>query len=125
MITAAFIAAGTISTVGFSGAADAAILHVKPGQHWTAYFGGSCEVETILAGHRFVETTNVLGDSGTYTGGASTITLNWTAGGFQGTTMTGRWNRVAKDYNATFTGTVSATGTFIKGSDPLGHGGCF
>jgi hypothetical protein len=107
--------------------ADAAVLHVKPGQQWTAYANGSaCEVVTIQAGHKFVETSGSFTDSGTYTGGARTITLSWTAGVDSGTTMTGHWNGVAKDYNVRYNGGIlTGSGTFNKGSDPLGRGTCF
>lgn len=115
-----------LALVGIAAApAGAAILHVKPGQQWTSYVNGSpgdCEVETMEAGHMFVETSGVQSDVGTYTGGGETITLTYTGGDAAGLVVTGRWNRLAKDYKTTLSGIETGTGTFRKGSDPLGQG---
>jgi hypothetical protein len=74
----------------------------------------NCEVQTIGTGHTFV--SDLFGDAGTFTGGATRIAETWTSGFDAGTTFSGKWDAATKSYVGKFGGTRSGvTGQLVKG----------
>jgi hypothetical protein len=83
---AAAIGAGLVMTVSVGLAAAEApsaastALHIKNDSKWTMFpMGGGCEVVTFNAATSTF-TSDYDGDSGTWSGGGSTIHMVWTAG---------------------------------------------
>ena len=127
---AAMTLAGLAMAAGFglagAGAASAAApaLKVKPGSHWTLeYHGvegtGGCEVDTMASNGTF--TSDLFGDSGTWSGGGATITVTWTAGDDNGVVFTGRFTKTPrKEYRGSLN--TGDSGLFIKGVVHSFHG---
>ena len=120
----AVIVAGLAMATSFglagAGAASAAApaLKVKPGSHWTLEDHGiegtgGCEVDTMASNGTF--TSDLFGDSGTWSGGGSTITVTWTAGSDNGVVFTGTFVRTptTKEYKGSFN--TGDLGLLIKG----------
>ncbi len=101
------------------GVASAAVpaLKVKPGSQWTLeYHGvegtGGCEVDRMASNGTF--TSDLYGDSGTWSGGGSTITMTWTAGDDSGVTFSGTFTKTpTKEYKGSFN--TGFTAALVKG----------
>lgn len=92
------------TSFGLAGAgaasATAPALKVKPGSEWTLEdhgieHTGGCEVDTMASNGTF--TSDLFGDSGTWSGGGSTITMTWTTGEDNGATFNGTFTKVPVD----------------------------
>ncbi len=99
----------TTASIGFAGAgmasAAAPALKIKPGAIWTFEVkGAACEQDTFDTSlHTFV--SDLYNDSGTWSGGGSTISMAWTTGG---------------DSDVTFSGHFVSTTTPVEYKGPLG-----
>jgi hypothetical protein len=86
---------------GASAPARSAGQHVKTGSKWTfAIIGEDCELQTFGAGKTW--TADLAGDSGRYSGGASTIKEVWTTGGDSPAVFKGTYASSAKEYKGKF-----------------------
>ncbi len=127
---AAMTLAGLAMAAGFglagAGAASAAApaLKVKPGSQWTLEDHGiegtgGCEVDTMASNGTF--TSDLFGDSGTWSGGGATITVTWTAGDDNGVVFTGTFTKTPrKEYRGSLN--TGDSGLFIKGVVHSFHG---
>jgi hypothetical protein len=91
------------TSLGLAGAgvasAAAPALKVKPGSHWTfedhgIEHTGGCEVDRMSANGTF--RSDLFGDSGTWSGGGTTITMTWTAGDDHGVVFTGTFTSTTR-----------------------------
>ena len=82
-----------LAGVGAASAASPAVLHIQAGSQWhDADASTSCgEVITFAANGTF--TADQLGDSGTWSGGGTTLTMRWTAGGSAGASFNGTFTK--------------------------------
>ncbi len=118
-VTVAGLAMATSFGLAGAGAASAAApaLKVKPGSHWTLeYHGvegtGGCEVDTMASNGTF--TSDLFGDSGTWSGGGATITVTWTAGQDNTLVFTGTFTKTPRrEYKGSFNTGFSAV--FVEG----------
>ena len=118
-VTVAGLAMATSFGLAGAGTASAAAptLKVKPGSQWTLEDHGiegtgGCEVDTMASNGTF--TSDLFGDSGTWSGGGSTITVTWTAGSDNGTIFTGTFTKTSrKEYTGSFS--TGDLGLLIKG----------
>ena len=80
MMATGIALAASVATVGADPAsATAPTLRVKNGAMWTAFYkGGGCEIETFSSHGTFA--SDKLGDKGTWSGGATSLNMNWTGG---------------------------------------------
>jgi hypothetical protein len=117
---AAMTVAGLAMATGFGlagvGVASAAspALKVKPGSQWTLEFHGvegtgGCEVDTMASNGTF--TSDLFGDSGTWSGGGKTLHMTWTTGSdngviFNGTFTTTPRRQYKGSFNSGFSGAV-------------------
>jgi hypothetical protein len=120
---AVVVAAGLamMASVGLAGAgavsaASPAVLHIKPGSPWTLQInnGGNCEIETFQSD---TFTSDLHGDSGTWSGGASTVSMVWTAGIRVGEKFHGSYNSSHREYSGSGT-----TRQLVKGAVPFWNG---
>jgi hypothetical protein len=60
----------------------------------------------------------LVGDSGTWSGGAKTITMDWTAGFYENSTFAGTWTKSpTKGYSGTYIGPgIEFKGVLVKGA---------
>ena len=113
-VAAALIMAATLAWTGSVASAAQPAVKTKPGSQWTfGIKGGACEVETFAAGGTF--TSDLYGDSGTYTGGGSSIQMHWTAGGDAGLTYSGQWIAAKKEFKGSG---ADKKATLAKGTNP-------
>ncbi len=113
------IVAGTIGLFGTSGALGAvpAAAHINNGSEWTIEVNPkSCEVGTFSSNGTF--SFQASGDSGTWSGGGTTVKLKWTGGTDAGLKFKGTWSTApVKEYAGTFGGLgAGETGQLVKGS---------
>jgi hypothetical protein len=98
-----YVLPGTDFTIG-------PLHHIKPNGVWTlTIVGAGCEVQTFAPGYTW--TADDFGDAGTYSGGNTTISEDFTAGEDAGGTFTAAYSKSDKDY--------SGTGTFEGMSFPV------
>jgi hypothetical protein len=125
---AAVLAAGLAMTAcaGLAGAAPASAvspaLKIKPGSQWhDASASTSCdEVITFAANNTF--TADKAGDAGTWSGGGTTLTMRWTAGGSTGVVFKGTFTTTP---DVEYLGKFSLGGTHESGELVKGPGtGC-
>jgi hypothetical protein len=94
-------------------------LHVKPGETWTVELppGDGC-LEHIAFHHHGKFISDKYGDAGTWSGGGSTISMDWTAGFYQNESFDGTWTKTpTKGYSGTFVGPeITFNGTLVKGA---------
>jgi hypothetical protein len=125
-VTVAGLAMATSFGLAGAGVASAAApaLKVKPGSQWTLEDHGiegtgGCEVDTMASNGTF--TSDLFGDSGTWSGGGATITVTWTAGSDNGVVFTGTFTKTPrKEYRGSLTD--GDPGLFIKGVVNSFHG---
>jgi hypothetical protein len=72
------------------------------GSQWTVAFEGNCFETVTFYTHTFV--ADRYGDSGTYTGGTSTLQMKWTEGGDKPDTFAGVYSRSRMGYLGRFDG---------------------
>jgi hypothetical protein len=113
-VAAGLILAATLACTGSVASAAQPAIKTKPGSQWTfAEKGAACEVETFASGGTW--TSDQYGDSGTYTGGGSSIQLIWTAGDDEGLTYSGHWVAAKKEFKGSG---VDKKATLTKGTNP-------
>jgi hypothetical protein len=114
-------------SLGLSGgvaSATAPALKVQPGSRWTLEdhgieHTGGCEIDTMRANGTF--TSDLFGDSGTWSGGGRTITMTWTAGSDSGVTFSGTFTRTpVKEYSGSLS--TGDLGVLVKGIVHTFHG---
>lgn len=120
---AAMVATGIAMATSFgltgAGMASAAApaLKIKPGSQWTLEdhgieHTGGCEVDTMASNGTFI--SDLFGDSGTWSGGGTTLTMTWTAGSDNGVVFTGTFTKTPRnEYEGTFS--TGDAGLLIKG----------
>jgi hypothetical protein len=112
-----------LAGVGVASAA-APTLKVKPGSKWTLEdhgieHTGGCEVDTMSPNGTF--TSDLFGDSGTWSGGGSTITVTWTTAQDRGVIFSGTFTTTpVKEYKGSFN--TGDLGVFVKGMVHTFHG---
>jgi hypothetical protein len=111
--------AGTLGFFGTSGAWGAvpAAPHINNGSTWTIEVNPkTCEVGTFSSNGTFSFPAS--GDSGTWTGGGTSVKVKWTGGADVGLKFKGAWSTTpVKEYAGTFGGPGSGdTGQLVKGS---------
>jgi hypothetical protein len=114
--TAGLTFVATLSFVQVAGASQVATAteHVNPGGVWTLEInGGSCEVQTFKADHKWSADQN--GDAGTYTGGGSKVEEEWTSGLDKGAHYSGVYKKKSKEYKGTYV-VGSVTAELVKGA---------
>lgn len=97
-----------------SGAAPA--LHIANGSKWTLELsGGACEVETFTSSFKW--TSDLFGDKGTLSGGASKMFMTWKKGEDAGTTFCGTFTKTpVKEFVGIFGGLLAGySGQLVKG----------
>lgn len=117
VLAAGLALTASIGLVG-AGAASAAspALKIKNGAQWTNEVnGGLCEVQTFSSNGTW--TSDLYGDSGTWSGGGDRIDIKWTGGDEAGLTFHGPFTTTpTKEYSGKFGGFgVGATGQEVKG----------
>jgi hypothetical protein len=111
--------------VGLTGtgvvSAAAPALHIKPGSQWTEEVDtGACAVLNFQS--NFTVTDNE-SNSGTWTGGRSTLRIKWTAGGLTNTTFEGTFTKVpVTEYVGIFHVGPRLAGQVVKGVVPIWNG---
>jgi hypothetical protein len=89
---------GMVTSLGLAGAGAASAtgpaLHIKSGSPYSIEWGATCEALTFSSSGTF--TSDLFGDSGTWSGGKTTLSMNWTAGSDQDAKFTGTFAH--KDY---------------------------
>jgi hypothetical protein len=113
------VVAGALGVFGTSGAlaAGPAAAHIGNGSVWTIELNPkSCEVGTFSSNGTF--NFEASGDSGTWSGGAGTVKIKWTAGADAGLHFKGTWSKApVKEYAGTFGGVGAGdSGQLVKGS---------
>jgi hypothetical protein len=116
------------TSFGLAGAgmasAAAPALKIKPGSQWTLEdhgieHTGGCKVDTMASNGTFI--SDLFGESGTWSGGGTTLTMTWTAGSDNGVVITGTFtNTPRNEYRGTFS--TGDTGLLIKGVVHSFHG---
>ena len=116
------------TSFGLTGAAMASAaapaLKIKPGSEWTLEdhgieHTGGCEVDTMASNGTFI--SDLFGDSGTWSGGGTMLTMTWTAGSDDGVVFTGTFVKTPRnEYKGTFS--TGDSGLLIKGVVHSFHG---
>ena len=120
----AVLAVGLAMTAGAglagAGAASAAspALHIKADAKWTEEtVRGGCEIDTFAANGTFTGDVDP-GDTGTWSGGGTTITMHWTGDSNPGLSFSGTFTTTpVKEYKGTlrYEGAVFS-GKLVKGA---------
>jgi hypothetical protein len=111
LLTAGLAMTASVGLVGAGAAlASSPALKITSGSKWTLEInnGGNCEIETFQSG---TFTSDLHGDSGTWSGGASTVSMVWTAGIRVGEKFHGSYNSSHREYSGSGT-----TRQLVKGA---------
>ena len=107
----------TALTASFADSAATPALHVKSGSEWTVKAReAGCEIAVSNSDDTLPASRN--DDSGTWSGSANGLTMEWTAGANTGLAFLGCFDVAAKKYVGTFSGSTIDTGAVVKGSTP-------
>ncbi len=103
--------------IGLPASAAAPALHVENDSKWSLVIKHSgCEREIFSSSGKFAaDQGSGTGDAGTWVGGASSLTMNWTTGTYSGLQFVGTWDAAEKKYVGNVNSNIDPRASLVKG----------